>query len=129
MAVNETITEDQLSPKIEVDMEIDINDIDQKLFRIIKQFSPFGPLNLSPVFISRGVIDNGYGKKIGAEKEHLRINVKTSSGSIAAIGFGMGNFFENIQNHQEFDICYYIQENEWKGRKKLQLILVDIKKS
>ena len=125
--VSETITKDQLSPKIQDDMEIDINDVDEKLFRVIKQFAPFGPLNLSPVFISKGVIDNGYGKKLGADKSHLRINAKIASSSIAGIGFGMGNFFDNIKDYQEFDICYSIEENEWNGRKSLQLMLADIK--
>ena len=125
--VSETITEDQLSAKIEVDMEIDINDVDEKLFRIIKQFAPFGPLNLAPVFISKAVIDTGYGKKLGADKSHLRINAKTVAGSIGGIGFGMGNFFDNIKGYQEFDICYAIEENEWNGKKSLQLMLADIK--
>ena len=125
--VSETITEDQLSAKIEVDMEIDINDVDEKLFRIIKQFAPFGPLNLAPAFISKAVIDTGYGKKLGADKSHLRINAKTVTGSIGGIGFGMGNFFDNIKDYQEFDICYAIEENEWNGKKSLQLMLADIK--
>ena len=127
IAVSDTITKDQLSPKIQVDMEIDINNIDDKLFRIIKQFAPFGPLNLSPVFISNRVVDNGFGKKLGADKSHLRINAKTYTSSIAGIGFGMGKFFDLIKDNQEFDICYSIEENEWNGRKKLQLILADIK--
>ena len=125
--VSETITDDQLSAKIEVDMEIDINDVDEKLFRIIKQFAPFGPLNLAPVFISKAVIDTGYGKKLGADKSHLRINAKTVAGSIGGIGFGMGDFFDNIKDYQEFDICYAIEENEWNGKKNLQLMLADIK--
>ena len=125
--VSETITEDQLSAKIEVDMEIDINDVDEKLFRIIKQFAPFGPLNLAPVFISKAVIDTGYGKKLGADKSHLRINAKTATGSIGGIGFGMGDFFDNIKDYQEFDICYAIEENEWNGKKNLQLQLRDLK--
>jgi len=129
-AVSQTIADDQLSPKIDVDMEIDINDVDEKLFRIIKQFAPFGPRNLSPRFISRGVIDDGYAKKLGANKSHLRINVKTVNGSIAGIGFGMADdFFEKIKPHQKFDICFSIEENEWNGKKRLQLMLVDIKKS
>ena len=125
--VSETITEDQISPKIEVDMEICINDINERLFRIIKQFAPFGPLNLSPIFISNGLIDNGYGKEVGADKEHLRINVKTDNGSIPGIGFGMGNFFKNIKDFQEFDACYNIEENEWNGRKTIQLKLCGLK--
>ena len=65
--------------QIEIDMEIDINDIDEKLFRIIKQFSPFGPQNLPPVFVSRNVVDNGYGKQVGVDKSHLRINAITTA--------------------------------------------------
>jgi len=126
-AVSESITEDQLSPKIDVDMEIDIDAVDDKLFRIIKQFSPFGPQNLSPIFVSRSVVDNGYGKRIGADKSHLRINTKTASGSLAGIGFSMGDAFENIKDYNEFDICYSINENEWNGRKNLQLMLNDLK--
>ena len=126
IAVSETITDDQLSPKIEIDMEIDINNVDDKLFRIIKQFSPFGPQNLSPFFVSRNVVDNGYGKQIGADKSHLRINAKTTAGSLAGIGFGIGEFFKSIKDYQEFDICYSINENEWNGRKSLQLMIRDL---
>lgn len=126
-AVSESITEDQLSPKIDVDMEIDIDAVDDKLFRVIKQFSPFGPQNLSPIFVSRNVVDNGYGKRIGADKSHLRINTKTASGSLAGIGFSMGDAFEKIKDYNEFDICYSINENEWNGRKNLQLMLNDLK--
>ena len=125
--VSESITEDQLFPKIDVDMEIDIDAVDGKLFRIIKQFSPFGPQNLSPIFVSRRVVDNGYGKRIGADKSHLRINTKTASGSLAGIGFSMGDAFEKIKDYNEFDICYSINENEWNGRKNLQLMLNDLK--
>ena len=126
-AVSESITDDQLSPKIDVDMEIDIDAVDDKLFRIIKQFSPFGPQNLSPIFVSRSVVDNGYGKRIGADQSHLRINTKTASGSLAGIGFSMGDAFEKIKDYSEFDICYSINENEWNGRKNLQLMLNDLK--
>ena len=107
-------------------MEIDINNVDDKLFRIIKQFSPFGPQNLSPFFVSRNVVDNGYGKQIGADKSHLRINAKTTAGSLAGIGFGIGGFFKSIKDYQEFDICYSINENEWNGRKSLQLMIRDL---
>jgi len=126
-AVTETITKDQLSPKINIDMIIDIEEVNDKLFRILQQFSPFGPKNLPPIFVSKNVTDNGYGKKVGQDQSHLRINVKRIKNSIAGIGFKMGDYFENISNSKEFDICYLINENEWKGRKNLQLILRDLK--
>ena len=124
--VQNTIKKEQLMPRIKVDMEIDVNDIDEKLLRIIKQFAPFGPLNMSPVFISRGVIDNGYGRQIGKDKSHLKVSLKTSKGLISGIGFGMGDFFQKINNSKPFDLCYSIKENEWNGRKSLQLMIVDI---
>jgi len=126
-SVCERITEDQLIPKINIDKEIDIDAIDDKLYRIIKQFAPFGPKNLSPIFISKNVVDNGYGKRVGEDKSHLRISVKRTSNAIAGIGFGMGNLFENIKDNQSFDVCYSIDENEWNGKKSLQLRIRDIK--
>ena len=108
-------------------MEIDIDAVNSKLFRIIKQFSPFGPQNLPPIFVSRSVVDNGYGKRIGVDKSHLRINAKTASGSLAGIGFSMGDSLDKIKDYNKFDICYSINENEWKGRKNLQLVLNDLK--
>jgi len=126
-AVSESITEDQLTPKINIDKVIDIDEVDDKLYRIIKQFSPFGPKNLSPIFVSKAVVDNGYGKQVGADRTHLRINAKRSNDSIVGIGFGMGDFFENIKDNQTFDMCYSIDENEWNGRKTLQLRLRDLK--
>ena len=126
-SVSESITEDQLTPKINIDKVIDIDAVDDKLYRIIKQFSPFGPKNLSPIFVSKGVIDNGYGKQVGEDKTHLRINAKKNKGAIAGIGFGMGEYFEIIKDNQTFDVCYSIDENEWNGEKSLQLRIRDIK--
>ena len=126
-SVSESIIEDQLTPKINIDKVIDIDAVDDKLYRIIKQFSPFGPKNLSPIFVSKGVIDNGYGKQVGGDKTHLRINAKKNKGAIAGIGFGMGEYFEIINDNQTFDVCYSIDENEWNGKKSLQLRIRDIK--
>jgi len=126
-AVSESITEDQLTPKINIDKVIDIDAVDEKLYRIIKQFAPFGPKNLSPIFGSKGVIDNGYGKQVGEDKTHLRINAKRNKGAIAGIGFGMGDYFEIIKDNQTFDVCYSIDENVWNGKKSLQLRIRDIK--
>ena len=64
---------------------------------------------------------------MGEDKNHLRINVKRTNNSIAGIGFGMGNLFEKIKDNQSFDVCYSIDENEWKGKKSLQLRLRDLK--
>ena len=127
--VSSRITKQQLIPEIDIDMELALNEIDDKFFRIIQQFAPFGPQNRSPIFISKRVQDTGYVIKVGADKTHLRLNVtdETTNKSISSIGFGLGHFFDKIQESQYVDICYSIDENIWNNKKNLQLKIRDIK--
>ncbi|MAO71496.1 MAG: single-stranded-DNA-specific exonuclease RecJ [Flavobacteriales bacterium] len=122
-----SITEEQQKAEIEVDLEIDINKITPKLYRIIKQFAPFGPKNRTPNFVSRNVTDSGKGKRVGKDKSHLRLVLNTSTKPIASIGFGMGKELKKTENNQEFDICYSVDENNWNGKTSLQLRLKGIK--
>ena len=126
--VEKTIHPDMLTPEISVDAEINFADITPKLTRILKQFEPFGPQNMTPVFLTKNVKDTGYGKPMGQEDEHLKLFVKqNNSEGIAAIGFGLGNKLETTKNGQPFEMVYSIDENEWKGNVSLQLRLRDIK--
>ena len=112
-AVSSTITKEQLVPEIGIDMELALDEIDDKFFRIIQKFAPFGPQNRSPIFISKRVKDSGYGSKVGADKTHLRLNVtdKNMNKSISSIAFGLAHYFDKIKGSQYFDICYSIDEN------------------
>ncbi|KIA87174.1 single-stranded-DNA-specific exonuclease RecJ [Flavobacterium sp. AED] len=126
--VEKTIHPDMLTPEISVDAEINFADITPKLTRILKQFEPFGPQNMTPVFLTKNVKDTGYGKPMGQEDEHLKLFVKqNNSEGIAAIGFGLGKKLETTKNGQPFEMVYSIDENEWKGNVSLQLRLRDIK--
>ena len=73
--VSNSITEEQQTSEIEVDLEVDINEITPKLYRIIKQFAPFGPKNRTPNFVSRNVTDSGKGKRVGEDKSY-QVSVK-----------------------------------------------------
>ena len=125
--VSNSIAKEQLQPKVDIEMEIAIDDINPKLYRIIKQFAPFGPLNPSPQFVTRSVSDSGYIRKIGVDQAHLKFNIKSSNASISCIGFGLAKYYEKIKSPQEIDICYTINENEWNNKKELQLLVTDIK--
>jgi len=129
--VQQTIHPDLLIPEIEIDAEINFSDITPKLTRILKQFEPFGPMNMTPVFLTKNVIDTGYAKKIGAENEHLKLFVKQSqslgSEGISAIGFGLGNKIDLAKNQNPFQAVYCIDENEWNGNVSIQLRLKSIK--
>ena len=126
--VRSTITKEQLVAQIDVDMQIELEEVNDQLYRIIKQFSPFGPQNRTPNFISKNVTDCGWGKKVGEDKSHVRLVLNKSADRITAIGFRMADDFELTNDKKEFDICYSIDENTWNGKTSLQLRLKGIKK-
>lgn len=125
--VEETIHPDSLTPEISIDAEINLDDITPKLIRILQQFEPFGPQNMTPVFLTKNVNDTGYAQKLGADEEHLKLFVRqNNSEGMAAIGFGLGNKMDLVTNKKPFDAVYCIDENEWNGKTSVQLRLKDI---
>lgn len=128
--VYSTITEDQMVPRIFVDSELSFSEINEEFFSRIDKFQPFGPDNMSPVFISRNVYDTGLGKMVGTSGEHLKLNLfqQTCPKILPAIAFCQANNFEYIRNGKPFDICYSIEMNEFRGTRNLQLNIRDIKK-
>ena len=126
--VKNTIPDNLRIPEVEIDAEINFSDITPKLTRILKQFEPFGPLNMTPVFLTKNIVDTGYAKTLGADDEHLKLFLKqNNSEGITAIGFGIGDKIGLTKNHQPFQAVYCIDENEWKGTTSIQLRLKNIK--
>jgi len=116
------------TPEIKIDAEINFNAITPKFYRILKQFAPFGPQNMAPVFMTTAVRDTGYGKCVGEDQTHLRVTL-TQNGTpkIVGIGFGLGTELPIIKKNDPFKVVYSIDENEWNGRVSLQLKLKGIK--
>jgi single-stranded-DNA-specific exonuclease len=125
--VKASIDKNLLIPEITIDLELELSEITPKFFRILQQMGPFGPQNMKPVFKTTSVRDNGYGKTVGADKSHLKLNIiyGADQKTYNAIGFGLGNKIKSIKG--DFDIAYSLDENEWNGRTSLQLLLKDIK--
>lgn len=128
--VQETIHPDLLTPEISYDAEIELSEINPKLMRLLKQFEPFGPENMTPLFLAKGLTDSGYAKTLGSDNEHLKAFVKKgNSESFGAIGFGLGNKLDLVTNKNKFDAIFSLEENEWKDTVTLQLQLRDINTS
>ena len=130
--VARTISDDILTPQIKVDAEISFDDIDFDFLEKLLEFAPFGPGNLSPVFVTRDVVDYGASKVVGKNKEHLKLLITDTPRSkypksINAIGFGMGDLYPRIHKGEKFDICYALQENVYMGKREIQLLVKDIK--
>lgn len=128
--VEENSNEEMMIPEVEIDSHLNLDKINAKFYNILKQFAPFGPENMSPMFLAKGVIDTGYVRIVG--NNHLKLNVihpDISSLPIAAIAFQQGHHLEHIKNGNPFDICYHIEENEWNNKVTIQLNIKDIKPS
>lgn len=128
--VSSTISEDQMVPRIVVDSELDFSEISEDFFRIMSQFQPYGPENMSPIFVSRSVFDSGNGRMVGSNGEHLKLdlcNQLPATKTFPAIAFNQADKFEYIKAGKPFDICYSIEMNEFRGNRNLQLNIRDIK--
>ncbi|WP_422090041.1 single-stranded-DNA-specific exonuclease RecJ [Tenacibaculum ovolyticum] len=125
--VASTINKELLIPEINIDAELDLSEITPKFYRILQQMAPFGPQNMKPAFSTTSVRDNGYGKQVGADKTHLKLNIIYGSDkrTYNAIGFNLGNKLSAVQN--DFDIVYALDENTWNGNTSIQLLLKDLK--
>lgn len=128
--VSETIDPGLLTPEISVDAVIDLKDITPKLMRIIRQFAPFGPGNMTPVFMAECLTDTGYGKEVGEEEKHLKLTVKQhNSEAIGAIGFNLGEKLPFTANKKAFNAVFSLDENEWQGTVSVQLKIRDLRES
>ena len=125
--VKASIDKNLLIPEITIDLELELSEITPKFFRILQQMGPFGPQNMKPVFKTTSIRDNGYGKRVGSDKSHLKLSIIDGADqkTYNAIGFGLGNKIKSIKG--DFDIAYSLDENEWNGRTSLQLLLKDLK--
>ena len=126
--VSETIDPNLLTPEILIDAKIHLSDITPKLLRIIRQFAPFGPGNIKPVFMAENLKDTGYAKGVGEDEKHLKLTVvQNGSRPIGGIGFNLGEKLSKVKNGQLFDAVFSLDENEWQGKVSLQLKLQDLR--
>ena len=130
--VQNNISDDMLVPQIKIDARIKLSDITPKFFRLLKQFEPFGPKNMTPVFVSEEVVDYGRSRQVGKNKEHLKLSVVDDIRDtivMSGIGFHMGKMYPKISNGTPFNVCYSLQENEYMGKVETQLMIRDLKLS
>lgn len=126
--VAKTIDKELLIPEIAIDCEMPLPEINDKFLRILKQFEPFGPDNMTPLFLAKGVIDTRTAQTIGKENEHLKLFVKQNqSQGFPAIGFGLGKKLDLVKKQQPFDMIFSIEENQWNGNTTIQLQIRDLK--
>ncbi len=120
------ISSTQMIPTQEVDLKIHLDQLDDKFYRILRQFAPFGPHNMRPVFVSEQLIWEDV--RVLKEK-HLKLRVQQREGQarFPVIAFGMADQYSALLQSKSLDLCYCIEENHYQGKKTLQLIAKDFK--
>jgi single-stranded-DNA-specific exonuclease len=121
--VSAKITDAHLVPELEIDAELELTEITPRFYSILQQMAPFGPENMRPVFVTRQVGNSGYSKIV--KEDHIKFSVRKNGGSMDGIGFGLAPKYNLVQSGP-FDITYQIDENEWQGNVRLQLLVKDI---
>lgn len=127
--VRNSITEQQKQETLEADARIQLSDITPKFYRLLKQFAPFGPYNMTPVFVSENVLDSGTSRCVGRQLEHLKLDLVEPTGNSSifqAIAFKQATHYDAISQGLPFNICYSVAENEFRGKTNLQLYIRDI---
>lgn len=125
--VSETITEEDLTPQIDIDAKINFKDITPKFYRILRQMEPFGPDNMTPIFLTDNVYDTGESRLVGKNLEHLKLELMQKGVKMAGIGFSLAKHLEIIKSGKPFRICYNVEENDFRGIKSLQIMVRDVK--
>lgn len=122
------ITENQQIPTLEIDADIELKAITASFISILKRMRPFGPENPKPLFVTRRLRDSGNSSLVGVGGDHIRLSLKDESGQkINAIAFNQAKHFKMIKSGELFDVCYHIEENTFKERTSIQLMIKDIK--
>ncbi|HTL07058.1 MAG TPA: single-stranded-DNA-specific exonuclease RecJ [Chitinophagaceae bacterium] len=122
-----TLPEHLAIPEIVIDAEVSFSSLTPSLYKIIQQMEPFGPEHLRPVFIARGVTDNGWSRIV--KEEHIRFSLLQENTVFSGIGFNMAHQFHLLQTKQPLDIVFTLDENEWNGQTSLQLRVIDFRLS
>lgn len=128
-AVAEFLKGERPLPNVYYDVELNLEQITGKFYRVLKQFAPFGPENMKPVFLTRKMVDAAGTRQVGAEKNHLKLQVKQEGNDalvMDGIGFDLGAWCDELNQGKPVDVLYTIEENEWNGQVSLQLNVKDI---
>jgi len=125
-SVRESITPEELVPKLKIDSRITLNEINDRFYSILKQFAPFGQQNMRPIFVAENVEVVGTPMIVG--KNHLKFSVRQNNTVLPTIGFNMGERIDFLEiGTPKLDIAFVVEENTWRGNTSIQLQIKDMR--
>ncbi|MDO5017630.1 MAG: single-stranded-DNA-specific exonuclease RecJ [Porphyromonas sp.] len=126
--VDQDLTVEDLQPKHDIDLPLELADINSTLRRQLRRMAPYGPGNEKPLFSTRGVVSVTPPRLMGYKKSHLRlmISMPNEMPIYQAVAYNQADLLPLIAKGKPFDILYYIEESQWQGRYMVQLNIRDI---
>lgn len=118
----EHMTEDTLIPKLKVECPVEESHISLEMITDLDGLRPYGMGNPEPLFQVATHVKSF--KPIGKEQNHLKMTL--GDGKLDAIGFNIGEYCDNLNLDDECQVIGKLNINEWMGRKKPQVMLVDL---
>ncbi len=119
------LTPELLTPRLLLDGEIRLSEIDARFMKFLNALAPYGPQNMRPAFVSRGLRVVGNPQIVG--NNHLRFHVSQDERRLDCIGFNLGDLRPKLINGSDVDLAYLVEENTWQGRTTIQLRVKDIR--
>ncbi|MCS6929008.1 MAG: single-stranded-DNA-specific exonuclease RecJ [Saprospiraceae bacterium] len=117
--VQERLPPEAEQPEIPLCSVLELADVTPAFWRTLKQFAPFGPGNMTPIFLARGVRDSGYSRCL--HSGHVQFSVRQGDGPIfTGVGYNMAKHFQQIR-HEPFDLAFSLQEDMFQGTASLCL--------
>lgn len=135
-AVADVTEADALDPPLEIDARLELADITERFWAVLRQFAPFGPDNDNPVFATTDLEVLGQPSVVGRDGSHLKFRVRPAGDStrtMDVIGFGLAKRYDLVREsyaaRMPIALAYGIHENVWNGRHTLQLQANDVRPS
>ena len=120
------LSEEDMEPRLKLDAEIRLNDINSRFMRFLELLGPYGPGNMRPKFVARNLKVAGNPRIVG-NGNHIRFKVKQERTSLPAIGFNLSKHYKDLISGSLVDLAFVVEVNEWRGKSTIQLNLKDIK--
>ena len=128
-AVAKRVKPEHFEKELLIDRVIELGEISASSYAILRQFGPFGPGNMKPLFLTKNVIDAKGTRAVGEDSSHLKLHVRSNTSAVPTvkgIAFKQGAQVTDIIKGRAFDIVYSLEENEWQGQVNVELNVRDM---
>lgn len=137
--VRKNMTAEELRPRLVIDACISPGALNLMFFRWVEAMGPFGPGNMNPVFVMKGLKDSGQSRLLDNKSggpghikfslQHPELQHQGQAYTLEGIGFSMGEHWQLVESGNEFDLAFHLEENVFRERRSIQLMVKEIRPS